>query len=281
MPQGTRRSQRLHAALADFYAQGLAADTFVDRAFALTSSLIPFALNSHGVIDRKTRALTAAFDCTPPGLADAFAAFGRHMTKYAPFRFDPSVNGGKPFSARDFYSGPTFRDLDIYQEVYRPMGLTDHCFMHVPTGPDSLVFVGFLRDGRPCDRAEKELLELVQPHLANGRRLAFAVTAAADTPISPELFAQAGFTPRESDVLYWLTQGKSNEEIAKILRLRADSVSRYLQGIYEKMNVEHRVAATVQALALARMLHANTLALQGGDVLLTVPTRRSGGTGPR
>ena len=265
--------ERLHAALADFYAPGLAAHTFVDRAFALTARLLPFSLNSHGVIDRKTGKLTANFDCAPPGLADAFAAFGRYMAKYEPFRFDPLVNGGKPFSARDFYGRQAFADLDIYREVYWPMRLDDHCFMHVPTGTDTIVFVGLLRDGRPFDRGEKDLLGLIQPHLSNGRKLALAMTGAEDTPVSPELFAGAGFTPRESDVLYWLTRGKSNEEIAKILRLRADSVSRHLRTIYDKMGVEHRVAATIRALNLARNLHARSLAGEGGEVTLTVRTR--------
>jgi DNA-binding NarL/FixJ family response regulator len=91
--------------------------------------------------------------------------------------------------------------------------------------------------------------------------------------VSPELLARAGFTPRESDVIYWLTRGKSNEEIAKLLSLRADSVSRHLHTIYEKMGVEHRVAATIGALELARKLHAGSLAVQGGKVLLTVPIR--------
>jgi len=267
------RLERLHAALADFYAPGLAADTFVERTFALTKRLLSFSLNSHGIIERKTGKLTANFDCTPPGLAEAFAAFGRYMGKYEPFRFDPSVNGGKPFSARDFYSRQAFSDLDIYREVYWPMRLVDHCFMHVPTGTDSIVFVGLLRDGRPFDRGEMELLGLMQPHLSNGRKLALAMTAAEDTQVSPELFAGAGFTPRESDVLYWLTRGKSNEEIAKLLRLRADSVSRHLRTIYDKMGVEHRVAATIRALDLARRLHVRSLAVQGGEVALTVRTR--------
>src|ERR1700710_2013077 len=111
----------LPLALAEFYAPGLAADTLVERTFALTARLLPFALNSHGVIDEATGVLSAHFDCALPGLDDAFAAFGRHMGKYAPFRFDPEVNGGKPFSARDFYAETAFNDLDIYQEVYRPM----------------------------------------------------------------------------------------------------------------------------------------------------------------
>ena len=65
-------------ALADFYAPGLTADTYVDRAFALTSRLLRFSLNSHGVIERKTGVLTATFDTSPPGLADAFGQQDSH-----------------------------------------------------------------------------------------------------------------------------------------------------------------------------------------------------------
>lgn len=64
--------------------------------FTLTSRLVSFDLNSHGTIDHASGALVANFDQTPPGLADAFAAFGRYMAKYAPFRFAPSANVGKP-----------------------------------------------------------------------------------------------------------------------------------------------------------------------------------------
>lgn len=263
--------KNLCIALEDFYAPGLDMDTFVGRAFALTSCVIPCALNSHGEIDRATRVLAANFDSHPAGLEDAFAAFGRLMGKYAPFRFDPALNAGRPFSARDFYSASAFRDMDIYGEVYRPMGYVDHCFVHVPSEAEKIVFVGFLRDGRAFDQKEKELARLLQPHLANGRQLARSVTAARDVPVTPEIFAEAGFTPRESDVIYWLTQGKSNDEIAMLLHIRADSVSRHLHAICEKMGVEHRIAAACQALALARQAHARR-AMDGG-VSLKVATR--------
>jgi DNA-binding CsgD family transcriptional regulator len=266
----TRQFRQYSAALEDFYAPGLNATSYVDRVFALTARVLAYSLDSHGVIDRKTSMLTANFGSTPPGLENAFSSFGRHMGKYQPFRFDPATNDGRPFSARDFYSKPAFHDLDIYQEVYRPMGYVDHCFVHVPTGPDTTVFVGFLRDGKPFEREEKELLEMLQPHLSNGRRLALAVTAAQDIPVTPEIFARAGFTPRESDVIHWLTQGKSNEEIALLLHIRADSVSRHLQTIYEKMGVDHRVAATLRALELARKFHTESLAMQGGEISLVV-----------
>jgi DNA-binding CsgD family transcriptional regulator len=269
---GTGRLRELNLALVEFYAPGLATDTLIARTFALTSRLLEFSLNSHGVIDHATGVLSAHFDCELPGLAGAFEAFGRLMGKHAPFRFDPQLNDGKPYSARDFYGQAAFRDLDIYQEVYRPMRFTDHCFVHVPSSAGSTVFVGFMRDGRPFDADEKALLAAIQPHLRNGRVLAHALTAAKDLPITPEYFTRAGFTPRQSEALYLLTQGKDTSDIARILSLRADSVRRLLQGVYAKLGVNHRGAATVKAIALARRLH-DAAPSAGSGVLLHVATR--------
>lgn len=266
------RERPLSDALAAFYAPGLAADTLVERTFALTSRVLRFSLNSHGVIDASTGELTAHFDCALPGLAGAFEAFGRHMAKYEPFRFDPKVNDGKPFSARDFYGQRELEDLDIYQEVYRPMRFVDHCFMHVPTGPEEVVFVGFMRDARPFDPEEKARLEAIRPHLVNGRALARSVTYAKALALSPELFGPAGFTPRECDVLFWLCQGESTPDIARLLGLRADSVRRVLHAVYDKLGVEHRGAATVRALEIARRL-SGAGTPSGSAVTLRVATR--------
>lgn len=232
-------------------------------------------LNSHGIIDTATGHLSANFDRHPAGLEEAFTAFGTMMHKYQPTRFDPATNEGRPFSVRDFYSRPELHDLDIYQEVYRPMGYQDHCFVHVRTDPSSTVFVGFFRDDGFFTEEDKQVLELLQPHLANARRLAMGATASRDVKLNPEMFSDHGFTPRESDVIFWLVQGKSNDEIAAILRIRPDSVSRNLQSIYTKMGVDHRVAATLHALSLARRHHAANSAATGGAVHLGVTTLKA------
>jgi DNA-binding CsgD family transcriptional regulator len=262
----------LNDALLEFYGPGLDASSYVERTFTLTSRLLPFALNSHGVIDAQTHVLAANFDRSLPGLDVAFEAFGRLMGKHAPFRFDPKLNDGKPFSARDFYSQREFNDLDIAQEVYRPMRFVDHCFVHVPSIDGSTVFAGFMRDGRAFDDTEKEVLRAVQPHLANGRVLASALSAAKEQPLQAETFSRAGFTPRECDVLFWLTQGKSNADIAMLMNMRSDSVHRHLRTICEKLGVEHRSAAAIEAIALARRLQSVPPAVSGG-VALRVATR--------
>ena len=51
-------------------------------------------------------------------------------------------------------------------------------------------------------------------------------------------------TPRERDVLLWLTSGKSNAEIGAILGIAAATVGKHLERIYPKLGVENRTAAS-------------------------------------
>lgn len=54
-------------------------------------------------------------------------------------------------------------------------------------------------------------------------------------------------TPREAEVLFWIAQGKSNPEIALILANTAGTVKKQTTSILEKLGVENRMTAAVQA----------------------------------
>lgn len=242
---------RLNAAVLALFAPGLNLANYVPRAHAFIAALVPTDLSGYGALDDASGALDARFDHHPAHLQTSLEAYGMYMHKYAPFRFDPSVNEGKPYSARDYFSRPQFHDLDIYQEVHRPLGYEDHCFVHVPAEPGTTLFFGLFREGL-FQAADKDLLALAQPHLANARRLAIAQSEALPLPAEPGAFAACGFSPRESEVLFGLVQGKTNAEIAQDLHLRIDTVSAYLRNIFIKMSVTNRVAAVLRALALLR-----------------------------
>jgi DNA-binding CsgD family transcriptional regulator len=62
-----------------------------------------------------------------------------------------------------------------------------------------------------------------------------------------ERLMQAGLGRRESDVLLWVANGKSNEEIAAILGLSTRTVKKHLERIFQKLGVESRTAAVSQA----------------------------------
>lgn len=65
----------------------------------------------------------------------------------------------------------------------------------------------------------------------------------------PDLLQKAyGLTVRESEVLLWVAQGKSNGDVAAILEMSEKTAKQHLGTCFQKMGVESRNAATVMAL---------------------------------
>jgi DNA-binding NarL/FixJ family response regulator len=63
---------------------------------------------------------------------------------------------------------------------------------------------------------------------------------------------QFGLTPRESEVLLWIAQGKTNRDIGDILNLSPRTVNKHLEQIFAKLGVENRAtAAAIAARALS------------------------------
>lgn len=54
-------------------------------------------------------------------------------------------------------------------------------------------------------------------------------------------------TPREAEVLYWLTLGKTNRDISTILGLSARTVNKHLEQVFQKMGIDNRTSAAVMA----------------------------------
>lgn len=59
-----------------------------------------------------------------------------------------------------------------------------------------------------------------------------------------------GLTPRATETLLWLAQGKTNSDIASILGVTESTIKKHVQEMFEKMGVETRGAAMVRALEL-------------------------------
>lgn len=57
-----------------------------------------------------------------------------------------------------------------------------------------------------------------------------------------------GLTPKESETLMWVAQGKSNRDVAAILNVGEATVKKHLEHIFEKLGVESRGAATLMAI---------------------------------
>jgi DNA-binding CsgD family transcriptional regulator len=81
----------------------------------------------------------------------------------------------------------------------------------------------------------------------------WTVVLLEEGPQRPSIDA-LGLTRRETEVAACLALGKTNAEIAAILGMRARTVGKHLERIYEKLGVETRTAAAARVLEAAKTL---------------------------
>src|SRR5215471_4903122 len=67
-----------------------------------------------------------------------------------------------------------------------------------------------------------------------------------------EALASLALTPREAEVLFWVSQGKSNHDIGIILGAKTGTICKHVEHIFCKLNVENRTSAAVVALETFR-----------------------------
>jgi len=66
-------------------------------------------------------------------------------------------------------------------------------------------------------------------------------------PLNVEALSALGLSRRESEVLAWVAQGKTNSEIAAALGINLGTVKKHLVHIFHKLRVETRTAAAALA----------------------------------
>lgn len=130
-------------------------------------------------------------------------------------------------------------DEQAFMEAFKASGLTDG--LAVPTyGPF----------GRPgliglANPAHPDLLDQID--------ISFSAAVAQQVHTRMELLQVSepppGLSPREREILGWLTKGKSVADIASILDLKSPTVSTHIQRIYAKLQVNDRVNCVAKALA--------------------------------
>lgn len=70
------------------------------------------------------------------------------------------------------------------------------------------------------------------------------------TSVSSRTQAAVQLTARESEVLLWVSRGKTNRDIADILGMSPRTVNKHLEHVFEKLGVETRTAAAAAARSL-------------------------------
>ncbi|ALO44467.1 response regulator transcription factor [Pseudoalteromonas phenolica] len=76
------------------------------------------------------------------------------------------------------------------------------------------------------------------------------ISKAKEKKTAEVLKARLPITQRESEVLYWLSYGKTSWEISQILELSPRTVNKHLEQIYKKLGVDNRTSAAAISIRL-------------------------------
>ncbi len=155
----------------------------------------------------------------------------------------------------DLVSAAELHALDLYREVYRPIGLEHQIAFTLPARSKAILGVVLSRRERDFSDTERDLLELARPHLIqaynNARRYsrllqAGSPAALGSSPTWSELLAR-GLTRREAQVLSLAARGSNDREIATVLEISHRTVQKHLQRSYAKLGAHDRAAAVALA----------------------------------
>jgi DNA-binding CsgD family transcriptional regulator len=257
----TLRSSDFRVALAVLREIGEGCPTpgeFARRGVRLLPALVASEITTLSLCDLVTGRRRVVSDPVHAFGSDELAAFDRHFHSHPLVRFHTTTHNGGAHRISDSIGATAFRATPLYADYYAKVGL-DHA-LALPLHVDPRLLVSFVlnRGRRDFSERDRELLELVRPHLATLYRQSYTLEeaqralAASGDPAPASADTMEALTPREREVLAWVAAGKSNAQIAAILGMRPRTVAKHLERVYEKLGVESRTAAAMRAVAADR-----------------------------
>ncbi|HET7715746.1 MAG TPA: LuxR C-terminal-related transcriptional regulator [Bauldia sp.] len=221
--------------------------TFPERALDAIAAAIDVDMVSYNEIDLSTGGNRFLLK---PNIAE----LGPDDPRYPRFvrRF-----GNHPILAHQLSRQPRMRpDLGQFLERIRMLGMVGNCCgdaelrlnlgLTVEDAATRRIGISLNRGVRDFDPNDAARLEVLRPHIVAAYRNALTVAARTRvTAASASAIRVDGLplTRRENEVLYWVSMGKTNEEVSAIIGAKPMTVKKHLEHIYDKLGVPNRTAA--------------------------------------
>jgi len=131
---------------------------------------------------------------------------------------------------------------------YDPRAIeTFFCFAQAT---DALVPAHIKREVKLLTARHSFMLELVLPYLHATYQRIIAAERNRDAPRADSAPAELIITGREMEILGWVREGKSNQEIGVLLAISPLTVKNHVQKILRKLGASNRAQAVSKALSL-------------------------------
>ncbi|HEX2713778.1 MAG TPA: helix-turn-helix transcriptional regulator [Candidatus Acidoferrales bacterium] len=348
---GLKELRTTLAFLKDLYA-GRDLRSFQTHILSALPRLIPSEITSYNEVNPQAR--RSGHVSVPVTPSEYYPVFARHVGDHPLITHYRKTCDGRALKISDFLAQRQFHRLGLYNEFFRLLRVEYQMAVTLPAPPPLVVGIALNRSGRDFSEGERQLLNLLRPHLIQayqnaetvtrmqkeqaltqqaldklsygiigltrderiqltnaravrmlevyfggssqrgdrlpdelerwakhgsavatraqslglpraplvmergGRRLIVRLIGGADdtlllleeqvTALSRHSLLSLGLTRRETEVLTWVAQGKTNAEVAAILGTSPYTAIKHLQHIFEKFGVKTRTAAAAYAL---------------------------------
>lgn len=162
-----------------------------------------------------------------------------------------TTGDGRVYRLSDVVGDAELHSLEIYREVYGPLGLTHQMAFMLPHGPNRILGVALSRKGRDYTEAERQLAERSRPFLIQAYRnaIAFGSGPGSDGATIRAGLQGLGLTSREAQVIELVARGSSADGIAAALGISRRTAQKHAQNAYAKLGVSSRSEAAARAWA--------------------------------
>jgi DNA-binding CsgD family transcriptional regulator len=162
---------------------------------------------------------------------------------------------GRPYRFSDVTTQAALHDLDLYRQVYAPLGVEHQMAFTLPATPGRVIAIALSRADPDYTDDEREVIERARPYLIQAWRNAIEHTALRDElaarPLGPtggdgtaaEALRARGLTDRQAQVLALIARGRSNRDAGAILGISDRTVQKHLEHCYRVLDLQGRSAA--------------------------------------
>jgi DNA-binding CsgD family transcriptional regulator len=198
----------------------------------------------------QTRSLTE-----PPLPAQFHEAFARYAFQNPLVAYYLESRDGRATRFSDLLTRRQLHRLDLYREVYEPLGVEYQIAFCLPSSAERILGVALSRGKRDFSSGERDLLNLARPYLIQAYRNAVSHTQLERGPGRQILIADLlalGLTQRQAQTLRLVAMGHSDSAAAVALGIQATTVHKHLQNSYRTLGVQSRSQAAELAWATTR-----------------------------
>lgn len=174
----------------------------------------------------------------PPSVIEP--AFDKYVHQHPLVQAIKRDGNGTPRRMSDFIDMDEFRTLELFEHVFKPLGVLYQLGFSVGQIPGMVVGIGINRADTDFTDDELETCRLLYDQLP----AAFHHVQLREIHEHEQRAAQRpDLTPREREILLYLRAGLTNQQVAETLILGRRTVEKHLEKLYEKLGVRSRSAA--------------------------------------